>query len=635
MHHRIFSALALLILLSGCREQVCRDPSYEIVGDRCVCPSGTLETFERCEPVDGGPDTGTPDTGIADTSAPDTADASVTPDADVEDTQRDALVDTNPPPDPPAVTTLRWPPNGYNTGSVHVPEDAPVADHPLRPKLMWEQVAGATEYQVQLDDSCSLEGFGDCPFTSPEFDTRGEGVAAPTGRAVFLRPSVSLPVSMTAPVGTRYVWRVRGCNAGGCGSWSDARYVNVGRQDSDFNGDGFADLLVGAPSADNPEVNEGNVFIFNGRSTGVPRTPTTTLDCPLDRPSAAFGQAVAALGDVDGDGFSDAAIGAPNFSSPEDREGAVFMFFGGRTGLAASPDVTLDSPRDQANMGFGAVVARAGDTNSDGYVDLVVAAKPSRSMATPAGHLFLGSGDGIRLTPEAEFACRVSTPPPFAMGCGGAAAAIDMNGDGSSDLVLGDPEWRDGDGTVYIANEPSSAVYSSHILPPTNGSFGFAVAAGGDVNGDGFGDLFVGAPYASNPEDVEGNAYLFAGGVSFELPTRTLDNPTDFDQFFGSVVANGGDLNGDGFSDLLVGRLPRIYLGTGDGLPRAPDLDYEGGADQVSIPGDLNGDGYLDYVITFQEARDSTSVFLGGATLPRTPHRVLEGDGGFGVAVAR
>jgi hypothetical protein len=317
-------------------------------------------------PVDAGVDAAAelPDADTAD-GAPDIADATV----DILDAATD-IVDAAPDiadaSSPPAVVAAHYPPNGHTTGSIHVPASAGVVDHPQRPKLMWNAAAGASEYQVQLTSECTLSSFRSCPFSSPVVDTRVT--------ATIFRPQTPLDVNTTVPVGRRYYWRVRACNASGCSAYSTVRYLDVGRHRKDVNGDGYADLIVGASSQDNPETNEGQAYVFFGSATGPSLTPDVTLDNPLDQAHGSFGFSVASAGDVNGDGYADLIVGASSQDNPETNEGQAYVYFGSATGPSVTPDVTLDNPLDQANGYFGRSVASAGDVNGDGYADLIVGA---------------------------------------------------------------------------------------------------------------------------------------------------------------------------------------------------------------------------------------------------------------------
>jgi hypothetical protein len=191
----------------------------------------------------------------------------------------------------------------------------------LRPTFRW--LPGCAEtYELEVDDSCPAS-FGGCTFPSPELSMRDlVGTSA--------RPPSDLPVSTSAPVGRRYYWRLRACAAGACGPWSAVRYLDVGREESDVNGDGYADLVVGALQQDAGALNEGNAFVYLGGPTGVPTTPSTTLDNPANQASGLFGQSVASAGDVNGDGYADLVVGAYSQDAGAPQEGNAFVYLGPR-----------------------------------------------------------------------------------------------------------------------------------------------------------------------------------------------------------------------------------------------------------------------------------------------------------------
>jgi hypothetical protein len=159
----------------------------------------------------------------------------------------------------------------------------------------------------------------------------------------------------------------------------------------DVNGDGYPDLVVGAGNQSNPETNEGNAFVYFGSRTGPRPEPDLTLDNPADQAGGRFGSSVASAGDVNGDGYADLVVGAHGQANPEVGEGNAFVYLGSPTGPRPEPDLTLDSPADQERGYFGESVAGGdldGDGYADLIVGLGVKAVPRVARAV---HLYFGS----------------------------------------------------------------------------------------------------------------------------------------------------------------------------------------------------------------------------------------------------
>jgi hypothetical protein len=159
--------------------------------------------------------------------------------------------------------------------------------------------------------------------------------------------------------------------------------ISVGSA-GDVNGDAYHDVFVGANSFDNDQVDEGKVFVYYGSAGGLPSTPNWTAEG--GQTSANFGLVVSGVGDVNGDNKADIVIGACLYDHGQQDEGGIFVYYGSATGLKIDPAWTSGSSDssaaapdwtaegNQASSGFGCTVAGAGDVNGDGKADIIVGA---------------------------------------------------------------------------------------------------------------------------------------------------------------------------------------------------------------------------------------------------------------------
>jgi hypothetical protein len=384
----------------------------------------------------------------------------------------------------------------------------------------------------------------------------------------------------------------------------------------DVNGDGYSDVIVGAPFFDNGQTDKGRAFVYLGSATGL--SATTAWTAESDQGDAYFGWSVAMAGDVNGDGYSDVIVGAPGYANGQLSEGRAFLYLGSGGGLSFSPAWMTDS--DQAGAAFGSCVASAGDVNGDGFSDVFVGAPYYDNGELNEGRAFVYLGSSRGLATSAAWTAE-SDQASAQFGFSGATAG-DVNADGYSDVIVGAPyydngQYQEGRALVYLGSRSglvSSAVWIAES-DSERATFGYSVATAGDVNGDGYSDVIVGVSKLSVTFSDGGHAYVYLGsgtGLSTTAAWTVQGNPGES---LGSSLASAGDVNGDGYSDVVVGvppywgigKVPRgralLFLGSGTGLSTSAAWTADGNEDGTSFAlstataGDVNGDGYSDVIV--------------------------------------
>ena len=322
----------------------------------------------------------------------------------------------------------------------------------------------------------------------------------------------------------------------------------------DVNGDGYYDIIIGASRYTNGEDNEGGAFIYYGSSSGLASTPSWTME--INQANSFFGVSVSTAGDVNKDGYSDVIIGSSFFDNGETNEGRIFIYLGSSSGLSKTPFFTAEG--DQVNAFFGKSVACAGDVNKDGYSDVIVGAPGYDHGQLNEGRAYLYLGTYMGMTQSPAWTGE-SNQAEAAFG-NSVATGGDVNGDGFSDVIIGANRFDDGLSNVgkifvYEGSANGFSLYPDWTFTGSkiDGNMGISVASAGDINGDGYGEIIVGA-YGYNPQDPNGDVFVFYGsshGTSNDL--IIIDKNKYPGSFMGQSVASAGDTNGDGYSDILAG----------------------------------------------------------------------------------
>ncbi len=322
----------------------------------------------------------------------------------------------------------------------------------------------------------------------------------------------------------------------------------------DLNGDGVSDLAIGAPGpfmgpialpcpgppCPVPDPVYGRAFVFSGATGALLRTIVPADDF------AGFGFSVASLGDVNGDGVPDLAVGMVYFASVSSF-GRVYAF----SGATNTQLWVVDEPGGRQYPSFGLKTAAVADLNGDGRRDLLVGAPyhdadpdPGTFVLTGRAYLVSGATGGVLRTHADP---TVADQSLFGLAVAGAG---DQDGDGAEDYVIGEP----GAGTIHLVSGKTGATVRTVAGAAAGDRFGFALASVGDQDGDGHADFWVGAPGASK-------AYLstWAGAILATVTDPAASGPVGA---FGWSLARLGNLGGDSADDAIVGK-PSHASGSG------------------------------------------------------------------------
>ncbi|HJL15838.1 MAG TPA: FG-GAP-like repeat-containing protein [Sandaracinaceae bacterium LLY-WYZ-13_1] len=466
-----------------------------------------------------------------------------------------------------------------------------------RPTLSWDvSGVGATMFRVQVcaDRACSTV-----------VDT--QDVTGTSAR----------PTSALAP--GVYFWDVRSLDGGAVGCPAATWEMVVRTRDTpvdsrfgsmlDLDGDGLTDVAIGAKNAQVvPDRSVGRVFVYHGTGTEAPSTPTYVLESPWTRTSErlqTFGNDLESAGDVNGDGFGDLIVGARyvddiGTSRPQYR-GRAWVFHGGPTGASPTPAVELAIPESDADDGaLGRYVAGLGDVDGDGYGDVAVGSLQNVRV-------YYGSASGVDASTRFELDLPTADYPNAPV----VSAGCDTNGDGFADVIVGDASVDDYNGRIYVWEGSASRLSARPdvTLQPDDSDghgLGFSVTCAGDVDGDGYADIAGGA-VGVRAIDLEGRVYTFHGSAS-GLATRPSTVTADGRRQLGRNLTGMGDVNGDGFDDLMVGWFAdppltteaHLVLGSASGLSATPDVQLASGGGFSELGrnppymADLDGDGRAD-----------------------------------------
>ncbi len=360
-----------------------------------------------------------------------------------------------------------------------------------------------------------------------------------------------------------------------------------------------------------------------------------------------FGLGLASAGDFTGNGLPDLIVGAPFHDGGALDGGAAYLFPGGG---GAEPAFQLLAEAADDQLGWS--VAGIGDFDGDGHDDIAIGARwSSRAGVADRGATWVVFGDPQASGSRSMVIDHIGSS---AAGSGHALAGGDFNGSGYADLAIASPFHTEGPmqqvGRVDIFfggadPDPTAAPDVTLIGEGPGHQFGWSVASAGDVTGNGFEDLLVGARwYASVPGEGRGRAYLYEGGQDFGSDPLLTFTGENADDWLGYDVVGVGDVSANGYDDFLVtaplhpagNATGRAYLFSGGPeLDATPDLIFDGvaGDDQFGYSADggldITGNGYPDIIIGARfnddaaEAGGAAYIFAGGPGMDDQPDLVV------------
>jgi hypothetical protein len=326
--------------------------------------------------------------------------------------------------------------------------------------------------------------------------------------------------------------------------------------------------------------------------------------------SGCLGTAVACAGDVNNDGYMDVIIGAPGTAYTGTYVGYAYLYYGG-TSMSSTPDITFAG--EGADDLFGVTVACAGDVNNDSYDDLIIGAQFNDGGGLMAGRAYLYFG-GEAMDNVADLVMTGENAGDYFGHY--VSTAGDVNDDGAADFIVGAVGYNGpgtGIGRAYIFYGGAFLDATPDILMDGENDydeFGMSVASAGDVNNDGYDDVIVGA--VGYPGTSQGRAYVYLGGDPMNNTADVVMTGSNAGDRFGERIAGAGDLNNDGYDDIIIGAngypsgnnrgAVYIYYG-GDPMNSGQDITLFGESDNdyfgysVERMGDVNNDGYDDIIV--------------------------------------
>ncbi len=504
---------------------------------------------------------------------------------------------------------------------------------------------------VHLAQYANATFLGEAELDSAGFSVAWVGDVNGDGREDLL---VGTPQYASSPPGKAYLiygsegmnrysgWSLSNANASFIGISMDSNTGFSVAGAGDVNGDGFADMIIGAPYESG---SRGMVYlIFGNRSM--------QLDTPISVANVTFrgislndqaGYSIAGAGDVNGDGYADILIGAYN---AHEGNGSAYLIYGDKelapNQILNNANVTFEAETPIGSGSYvGDAVAGVGDINRDGFDDVLISAPNANSFRGKAYIIFGSpslSGSINLVDADGSFIGEFDND----MAGYGVAGIGDVNNDGFMDFAIGAPynnEAFSGAGQVYLIygnasyglNTPLNQANASILGELTNDAIGSVIAGLGDVNRDGYEDFAIGSPLYNSSS---GRGYVFFGSPDLHADMSVTEANLTVDSelansALGSAITGMGDGDGDGWIDVVIsanwydnGR-GKIYLFSFPQHAIFSNVTFSTTSNNVNLGracagiGDTNGDGWDDFLISSNlNSNGSIHLYYGNGSYP-------------------